>query len=317
MRKALGAAALGCGIFFSAATAAADAPPEAGPVPAATVQRLLLLDARVVGRKIVAVGDHGYIVLSDDGGKSWRRARAPAAPLLTGVDFSGEHGLAVGHDATILASDDGGETWTQRQSDPKAAGPLLDVAFLDKDHAIAVGSYGEYYESSDGGKTWASRKIISEDKHFNAIVPMGEGRLMILGEAGTILLSTNSGKDWSTLASPYNGSFFGAQVAADGAVVAFGMRGHIYRTRDQGKSWQPVENASVFSLIGSERLANGAIVLAGAGGTALVSRDNGATFQPIVTRTTRMLAKPLPGDDSSVLLLGEAGARTAPLAAKP
>jgi photosystem II stability/assembly factor-like uncharacterized protein len=316
VRKALGAAALGCGIFFSGAACAADAMPQAGPVPAATVQRLLLLDARVVGRKIVAVGDHGYIVISEDAGKSWRRAKAPAAPLLTGVDFSGEHGLAVGHDTTILSSDDGGETWTQRFSDPKAAGPLLDVAFITRDFAIAVGAYGAYYESNDGGKTWAARKIIAEDKHFNAIIPLGENRLMILGEAGTILASNDNGKSWSAVASPYQGSFFGAQVAADGAIVAYGMRGHIYRSKDQGKSWQAVDNASVFSLLGSERLADGSIVLAGGGGTALVSRDNGVTFQPIVTKTTRTFAKPLPGGESTVLLLGEAGARDAALAVK-
>ena len=114
-----------------------------GAIPAATVQRLLLLDASRLGNRIVAVGDHGYIVLSDDGGKSWRRAKAPAAPLLTAVDFADDKlGLAVGHDTTILQTGDGGETWTQRLSDPKAQGPLLDVAFVTKDQAIAVGSYG-------------------------------------------------------------------------------------------------------------------------------------------------------------------------------
>src|SRR5690242_15651566 len=126
VRKALGAAALGCGIFFSAAATGGEILPDAGTIPSAMVQRLLLVDARRIGERIVAVGDHGYIVLSDDGGKSWRRAKAPAAPLLTGVDFlDSKQGLAVGHDGTILETGDGGETWTQRLSDTKAQGPLL------------------------------------------------------------------------------------------------------------------------------------------------------------------------------------------------
>ena len=95
------------------------------------------------------------------------------------------------------------------------------------------------------------------------------------------------------------------------------MRGHIYRSKDVGKSWQQVENTSVFSLLGSERLADGSIVIAGAGGIALVSRDNGATFQPLATTTTRVLSKPLAGGDSTVLLLGEGGPRSAALAPKP
>jgi len=315
VRKALGAAALGCGIFFSAGAFAAEILPDAGTIPAAMVQRLLVLDARRIGNRVVAVGDHGYIVLSDDGGRSWRRAKAPAAPLLTAVDFrDGKVGLAVGHDTTILGTDDGGETWTQRFSDPKAQGPLLDVAFVGKDLAVAVGSYGAYYESTDAGKTWASRKITADDKHFNAIVPLPEGRLMIFGEAGTILASADSGKTWTALASPYQGSFFGAQVASDGAIVAYGMRGHIFRSRDSGKGWQAVENASNASLLGSERLPDGSLVLAGAAGTALVSRDNGVSFQPIETHTTRTLVKPLPGTGSTILLLGEAGPREAALA---
>jgi len=290
------------------------------------VQRLVLLDARRVGERIVAVGDHGYIVLSDDGGKSWRRAKAPAAPLLTAVDFDGKTGLAVGHDTTILQSEDGGETWAQRYSAPKEQGPLLDVAFAASGSpragegsgnlAIAVGAYGAYYESADGGKTWAQRKISADDKHFNAIVPLPEGRLMIFGEAGTILASADSGKTWAPVASPYQGSFFGAQVASDGAIVAFGMRGHIYRTADRGRTWQQVETPSTASFLGAERLADGSIVLAGTLGTALVSRDNGVTFQPIETRTTRALAKPLAAGPSSILLFGEAGPREATLAQK-
>jgi len=315
VRKALGAAALGCGIFFSAAAPGGEILPDAGTIPSAMVQRLLLVDARRVGNRIVAVGDHGYIVLSEDGGKSWRRAKAPAAPLLTGVDFlDDKQGLAVGHDGTILETSDGGETWTQRLSDTKAQGPLLDVAFVQKDLAIAVGSYGAYYESTDGGKTWAARKITADDKHFNAIVPLGDGRLMIFGEAGTILASADSGKTWAPVASPYQGSFFGAQLAADGAIVTYGMRGHILRSTDKGRTWQAVDNASNASLLGSDRLPDGSLVLAGAAGTALVSRDNGVSFQPIDTRTTRTLMKPLPGSASTVLLLGETGPREAALA---
>src|SRR5450755_3323347 len=110
MRKWIGAAAIGCGIALSAW---ADKP----GLSATTMQRLLLEDAERVGKRVVAVGDRGYIVVSDDQGKSWRRAKAPAAPLLTAVDFlDGQLGIAVGHDAVILTTGDGGETWSLRSS---------------------------------------------------------------------------------------------------------------------------------------------------------------------------------------------------------
>ena len=67
----MGAAALGCGIFFCALPFAKDVLPESGPLVPRTVQRMLLVDAERFGNRIVAVGDHGYIVITDDYGKTW------------------------------------------------------------------------------------------------------------------------------------------------------------------------------------------------------------------------------------------------------
>ena len=69
--------------------------------------------------RVIAVGDRGYIVLSDDNGRTWRRAKSPAAPLLTAVEFlDANNGWAVGHDSVILATADGGETWVQQFAAP-------------------------------------------------------------------------------------------------------------------------------------------------------------------------------------------------------
>jgi photosystem II stability/assembly factor-like uncharacterized protein len=317
MKRLFGAAALGCGIVFGA-WAASDPLPASGPLRAATMQRLLLVDAERFGNRIVAVGDRGYVVLTDDHGITWRRAKAPAAPLLTGLDFLDERlGIAVGHDSVILTTADGGESWTQCFSAPAEGRPLLDVIFVRKDFAVAVGAYGAYYESGDAGATWTARKISADDKHFNAILDLGGGQLLILGEAGTILASADGGKSWASVASPYKGSFFGALVSDDGAVLAFGMRGRIYRSADKGHTWVQVDNASTATLIGGEKLADGAIVLAGSAGTALVSRDQGRSFVPLPTGTTRAFAKPVPGAANAILLLGEAGAREVPLPSLP
>ena len=153
MKKVLGAAAFGCGLLLCAAAAAQEILPASGPLRATTMERLLLVDAAHRGNRIVAVGDRGYIVLSDDGGATWRRAKSPAAPLLTAVHFiDARRGGAGGHAAVTLATSDGGETWTQQFAAPAENRPLLDVHFRDASNGIAVGACGAYYEPSDGGK---------------------------------------------------------------------------------------------------------------------------------------------------------------------
>ena len=298
--------------------------PEKGPVAAATIHRLLLVDAARAGKRIVAVGDEGWIVLSDDEGATWRRASAPEAPLLTAVDFvDARHGWAVGHDDTILATDDGGETWTRQFSRPAAAGPLLDVLFLDARHGIAIGAYASYYATDDGGRTWTKRKIIPDDRHLNAIVRLpssapgadvSASHLLIVGEAGTILSSSDGGASWTSIASPYKGSLFGAVVASDGSVIAFGLRGKIFRSEDAGATWAAVPDTSLATLMGGTRLPGGELVLAGSAGTVLASRDQGRTFAQLGNpESARLYSSVLAGPPGEVFVFGDAGARELPL----
>jgi photosystem II stability/assembly factor-like uncharacterized protein len=315
MMRSLIALAAGAVVFAAAhAKGPESILPDSGPLSQVTMQRLLLTDAVRLGSRVVAVGDRGYIVISDDDGKNWRRAKAPVAPLLTAVDFpDAKNGWAVGHDSVILATGDGGETWAQQFSAPAEQRPLLDVLFLTKDNGFAVGAYGAFYETEDGGKSWNPRKIIADDKHLSAIVKTGEGKLAIFGEAGTILLSADAGKTWTTVPPPYKGSFFGALVANDGALITYGLRGRIFRSGDGGKTWKQIDNASVATLMGGSKLPDGALVIAGGAGTVLVSRDAGQSFQPVATGSTKAYAKVLLGAPNALLLLGEAGAREAPL----
>src|SRR6202030_2931592 len=134
-----------------AARCAEIPPPSAEPARLAT--HSLLIALAEAGSRLVAVGDRGIIVLSDDRGRSWAQALdVPTDALLTGVCFlDAEHGVAVGHDEVILASADAGRTWRRTHYAPDAQRPLLDVWCGAGGHAIAVGAYSAYFSSEDGG----------------------------------------------------------------------------------------------------------------------------------------------------------------------
>ncbi|HJU38459.1 MAG TPA: YCF48-related protein, partial [Tahibacter sp.] len=141
-------------------------------MPLAT--QALLLDFVESGKRAIAVGENGMVLLSDDR-TAWRQAaQVPTRATLTAVAAVGDRVWAVGRDGVIVASVDGGENWTLQRKDPwqppgaQSAGgdarhgaPLLDVLFFDENRGVAVGAYSLFLETADGGATWTERRILA------------------------------------------------------------------------------------------------------------------------------------------------------------
>ncbi len=150
------------------------------------------------GQRLVAVGDHGVIVLSDDG-KTWRQARnVPVDGLLTALSFISEReGWAVGHGGVVLHTEDGGETWSRLP--PLEDRPvLLSVWFENARHGMVVGAYGYAAQTQDGGKSWQRVEVGAEgdDHHLNHLFAGRDGSLFIAAEAGNAYRSADHGVTW-------------------------------------------------------------------------------------------------------------------------
>ena len=294
------------------------APANAGePVslPAAFL-RQLLLDITSAGERLVAVGERGRILLSDDQGATWQVATAPGEAVLTAVHFHDErHGWAVGHDAVILRTEDGGASWSLVHQAPEEYRPLLDLWFENENHGFAVGAYGLFLETRDGGRSWQRRTLLAEDMHLNAIAGGPGGRLYIAGEAGTLLRSDDAGRRWRKLASPYRGSFFGVLRLPDGNPLVFGLRGKAFRSPDGGRHWRPVVTHGESALQGGAVFADGTVALVGNDGTVLVSRDGGRSFVPS-GKAPRQAFASVTAAGEALVLVGERGVSRLPRAAE-
>ncbi|OGI42460.1 MAG: hypothetical protein A2V92_00155 [Candidatus Muproteobacteria bacterium RBG_16_65_31] len=276
--------------------------------------RPMLLDVASAGARLVAVGERGTVLVSDDRGQSWRGAQTPTSATLTAVYFhDARHGWAVGHDAVILRTQDGGETWALVHSAPREEKPLLDVWFASADSGIAVGAYGLAYATQDGGRSWRPLKVLADDMHLNALARGSGGRLYIAGEAGTLARSTDGGRSWSRLPSPYRGSYFGMLALPDGTLLLHGLRGKIHRSTDDGRSWTPVESGTQANLLGGAVLDDGAVVLVGYDGVILVSRDQGRRFALSRDAEGKALAAAAAAGPETLLLFGEGGVTRHPL----
>ncbi|MBW2369131.1 MAG: hypothetical protein JRH15_14745, partial [Deltaproteobacteria bacterium] len=128
----------------------------------------LLLDLVSLGARIVAVGNRGHILLTDDGGRSWRQVEVPTRAMLTGVYFNGDkkHGWAVGHDAVLLGTEDGGDSWHLISSAPEEEKPLFDV-MVNGSEGFAIGAYAKFMVTRDGGKSWAPGAFVTKTADEN------------------------------------------------------------------------------------------------------------------------------------------------------
>jgi photosystem II stability/assembly factor-like uncharacterized protein len=318
-------------------------------IESALASRGLLQAVSRAGDALVAVGQRGHVVVSADGGKTWKQGKVPVASDLTSVHFvNGKKGWAVGHDGVVLHSADGGATWTlqldgrkvndlllaaveqraaaepaseavkallveaKRYKEQGADKPFLDVWFADENNGYVVGAYNLIFRTRDGGKTWESWFDRTENpKFFNlySIRPVG-GVLYIAGEAGLVLKLDASGERFQAAPTPYNGSFFGV-ADAKGAAVVFGLRGNVYRSDDGGKSWTKVDTGLTAAVVGAAATAKGDVLLADAGGRIVASADGGKTYQKISVKNAVPLTGLAEAGEGTLALVGPRGVAVA------
>jgi photosystem II stability/assembly factor-like uncharacterized protein len=274
--------------------------------------KALLLDVARAGSRLVAVGEYGHILLSDDGGANWQQAASvPTRNTLVGVTFiDNQTGYAVGHAATILKTSDGGQNWTLQYNERNGETPLFAVHFTDAQNGIAVGGFSYTFETSDGGENWRQRTLVEnsfDDFHLNDLFTDKKGNIYIPAEFGTVYKSVDRGRNWKAIETGYDGSFWGGFSLTNGDVLVFGMRGNVWRSRNGGKSWRKVETGTDQSVSGGTQLPDGRIVLAGLSGTVLVSDNNAKSFtnQPRPDRLSFATVIGKTGDE--VILLGDPG----------
>jgi photosystem II stability/assembly factor-like uncharacterized protein len=311
-----------------AATDIAELPSERARLASAS----LLLDLAAAGNRLVAVGDRGHILLSDDAGRTWTQTDVPTQVLLTGICFGDQrHGIAVGHDEIILISSDAGSTWQRTHFAPQAQQPLLDVWCGDRGRAIAVGAYGVYMVSSDYGASWEGRKLevtratatppdkaadstaaegeISGGYHLNAITADSSSHLYIAAEAGHLFRSDDAGNTWKALPSPYEGSLFGVLPLPAGALLAYGLRGNLFRSADSGATWKRIPTGTEAMLTGAISFADGRIAIVGLSGVVLLSHDEGASFSLLQRADRKGLAAVREVQNGALVTVGEAGVK--------
>ncbi|MGO2512325.1 WD40/YVTN/BNR-like repeat-containing protein [Marinomonas polaris] len=292
----------------------------------------VLLSVTSVGDHFVAVGERGLILRSADDGKSWRQLPSPVSVTLTGVSFfDDENGYAIGHGGIVLRTTNGGNDWKvqlnghqlaekllQQAEESKdeelirqaklliADGsdkPFLDLLVLGRDHLVVVGAYGFAFESIDGGQTWVSWMDRIDNPfglHLYSIRKQGE-RILVAGEQGFVALSMDDGQSFETIETPYEGSFFTAQLLGQDEIVLAGLRGNTLLSDDNGLHWKDIKNPISSSIMASFVHSDGQVIMANQAGTLLGLREN--RLVPLTRKRLPPLTNMLEKANGSVLAL--------------
>ncbi|MBI4984639.1 MAG: glycosyl hydrolase [Rhodocyclales bacterium] len=332
-RVAAMASVLMCGPAWSL-TDAIDRP----SIASVRAAQSLLLAVTRAGHRLVAAGERGIVLLSDDSGVSWRQAPAPVSVTLTSAHFVTEKdGWITGHGGILLHTTDGGETWSKRFDGKEVAKtilaaelakgpaaepnqladaqrlvadgpdkPFLDVWFASPQRGFVVGAYGLFLRTEDGGKTWLpwqARLQNLRGRHLTRIAALN-GELYIVGEQGTAYLSLDGGETFKELQSPYRGSFFGAAALPSGDVIIFGLRGNAFRVRRHGTEWAKVATPTQVTCSASTRLASGKIRIASQTGDLLGSADDGLSLAAGSVATHMLTAAIAEAPDGTLVVAG-------------
>jgi photosystem II stability/assembly factor-like uncharacterized protein len=273
--------------LLMASTSAAAAPeaPLLKLAPAeqrAAAAASAMLAAARAGKRLVAVGERGTVLLSDDDGRSFRQSRGvPVATTLTGISFADEQvGWAVGHGGVVLRTDNAGETWQLQRSDLARDQPLLAVLALDAQRAVAVGLWSLALHTRDGGRSWESSPLPPSSKgsqtdlNLFGVFAGRQGELYVNAEQGRVLRSSDGGVTWNMLDTGYRGSLWAGLALKDGSLLVGGLRGTLMKSRDGGATWSTLPSAARSSITGLAQAADGRIVASALDGVVLVGRDD-------------------------------------------
>lgn len=305
----------------------------------------LQLSIASAGKRLVTVGERGYILTSDDDGVSWLQSQSPVSVTLSSVFFSSEKtGWAVGHSGAVLKTIDAGTTWLKIFDGIKAAKieliaanaandqsrmaiwrqreakrlvtsgpdkPFLDVHFFDDNRGLVIGAYGLAFSTVDSGKTWHSLigKIPNRmGMHLYNILAVNSN-LFIVGERGVVFKADKDTLDFEKIDTPYDGSFFGIISSLADDIIIFGLRGNVYRYSAEQSEWEHIPMPKPVSITAGKQLKNGDLVLVDETGQLFQSINNGKTFLPSNLSKTSALTDVIETDDGHLVMTSARGIR--------
>ncbi|WP_421862130.1 WD40/YVTN/BNR-like repeat-containing protein [Motiliproteus sp.] len=279
-----------------------------------TPERSLLVGLIEGDSRLLAVGERGRVLLSDDQGVSWRQAVVPVSVMLTGIAQADESTFwAVGHDGIVIRSDDRGENWRKVLEGGEIIEQVADYYRALVADAEADPEYPEY-ELEELMFRAEEAALAVEDRALPTLLNVtfvDSQHGYLLGAYGLLLETRDGGASWQAINEALgniDGFHLNAMTVADGALYIAGEAGSLFRSTDRGQSWEALYSPYDGSFFGIKSLADRRLVAYGLRGNAFESNDGGDSWQPIALPIKRTLTGMTRLEDGTQILVGSFGA---------
>lgn len=293
-----------------------------GVVPATDplLRGSIYVDLARAGDRVVAVGDRGHIIYSDDEGQHWRQAETPTSVLLTAVCFAdAEHGWAVGHDAVVLGTRDGGTTWTLQYSDALDDGAEAPDEALDEEALSDEALYSDDLYSDDlySDDPYADEGVAMVDTSGAPLLDVwcdSSSHAMAVGGYGYMVETRDGGDSWQRANRDLNnadGWHFYSIAPLNGepdTLFISGEKGTLYRSRDRGETWAKLDSPYHGTFFGTVSSDVRTLLAHGLQGNVWLSRDRGDTWQKVSSGLRSGVNAGTVLSDGTLVMVGNAGA---------
>jgi photosystem II stability/assembly factor-like uncharacterized protein len=231
------------------------------------------------GKRVIATGHFGTVVVSRDGGASFRTPDTGTdEPLYAAAFGPGEDVWVVGRHGAVLHSTDGGESFARRSTPFDRH--FFGVSVLGSGDVLVVGDFGLQLVRDAQADLWRCVPR-NEDIILGRIVPAGPDRALV-AEFGTLERLPGGrlpGRRGKLSGVPEDVYLFDLWFDATGQVgIAVGLSGTVMRSEDGGASWAPVVaglDADLYGVGG----AGDRVVVVGKRGVIAISDDRGRSFE--------------------------------------
>lgn len=276
-----------------------------------------------VENRLVAVGERGVIIYSDDDGESWRQANVPISTLMTALDFSAkDNAWAVGHSGSILQSVNQGENWSLVLEGNEINALLVKQAELAVKEANTLYLNADEYDKEDLQYALEDAEFALSNAKFDRelgpanpfldILFISELKGFAVGAYGLFVNTEDGGKSWQSAAHRLENfdryHLNAIAMIKGGALLIAGEAGTLFASYDQGQTWETLYGPYQGSYFGIQPLANDdQALLYGLKGHVFKTEDAGQTWQNVATQVETSLTSSVISASNDIVIAGLSG----------